>query len=538
MRAMLFGLVGSALLLLMSLPLLSLRSKQPVGPHIYEAPDERDTPFSARDVDSELPSDRLVGTDSSWDGYQALNEEAAVADRSRPQTIDPQVARIAQDLFLQLDQNGDGLLSDEEMTNALRTERNRWDANQDGVIDLEEFRHYFAARVAQFRAEETPVQTPPSRRIARVPARFEEMATDPFGAMVLSEWKATGGTREDLRRLDRNGDGFLTPEEPASSPSREKRLKGISSVRRGEEEGASTNSTAINRGTTAGPTPSNTAMSGLSAVLLPKKPATPKTAERVEAQHVATAAARAPAPVKARVAAKAPPAPPALPTASPALDAQATMAMTLEGGAAFLAAADARNVQALLDGGHANVLFLGDSITDGLTRGPGTPVWDSYFAPLDAINLGIPGLTTSQVLWQVETGQVAYASPDVVVLMIGTNNLSIGQSPEAVAAGITKIVSELRTQMPRSRVLLLGILPRGPNPGTLIRARLAQVNRLISALDDGDHVRFLDIGGGFLLPDGTLPALLMPDYLHPSLSGYQVETAEIWATLMQMLAEY
>jgi len=196
------------------------------------------------------------------------------------------------------------------------------------------------------------------------------------------------------------------------------------------------------------------------------------------------------------------------------------------------------NALRLLWGGHADVLFMGDSITDWLATGAGQPVWDAFLEPLGAEDLAIGGLTTSQVLWQVETGQVALASPDVVVLMIGSNNLGLlGQSPEAVAAGITRIVEEVGEELPDTRILLLGILPRGQTPDDPLRTQVAEVNRLIAGLDDGDRVRFLDIGGWFLQPDGRISPDVMPDFAHPSLKGYQLYADAIGPPLVGMLLQ-
>jgi beta-glucosidase len=179
--------------------------------------------------------------------------------------------------------------------------------------------------------------------------------------------------------------------------------------------------------------------------------------------------------------------------------------------------------------------MLGDSITDWLASGAGQPVWQNYYAPLGALDFAVSGLTTSQVLWQVQTGQVAAVSPDVVVLMIGTNNLWLGQSPTDVVTGITDIVSELQDQLPRSRVLLLGILPRGQTPAEPLRVPIAEVNGQLSQLADGSQVRYLDIGSNFLEPDGTISQKVMSDYLHPTLWGYDIYTASIWDTLLDML---
>src|SRR5437899_2634660 len=44
--------------------------------------------------------------------------------------------------FLRLDRDGDGVLNFDEMPDALRAERDKWDANQDGHIDLAEWSAY------------------------------------------------------------------------------------------------------------------------------------------------------------------------------------------------------------------------------------------------------------------------------------------------------------------------------------------------------------------------------------------------------------
>jgi lysophospholipase L1-like esterase len=187
--------------------------------------------------------------------------------------------------------------------------------------------------------------------------------------------------------------------------------------------------------------------------------------------------------------------------------------------------------------GHANVLFLGDSITDLLQSGAGRPIWKTYFAPLGAADFAVAGATTSEVLWQIQSGQVAAVTPDVVVILIGSNNLGVGQSPVATATGIQAIVDDIQVELPETRILLLGLLPRSASAADPIRAGIAKVNRSIAKLADGQRIRFLDFGAAFLLLDGSLPTVVMPDLLHPSLLGYQIYTVAIWPTLLDMLRD-
>src|SRR5262249_58737979 len=59
---------------------------------------------------------------------------------------------IAERIFRNLDKDGDGLLKIDDLGDRFETlanERDKWDTNNDGMIDLNEFKAYFAARMAQ-----------------------------------------------------------------------------------------------------------------------------------------------------------------------------------------------------------------------------------------------------------------------------------------------------------------------------------------------------------------------------------------------------
>ena len=173
-------------------------------------------------------------------------------------------------------------------------------------------------------------------------------------------------------------------------------------------------------------------------------------------------------------------------------------------------------------GGHIDLLFVGDSITDFWdTPGRGLRIWDEYFTPLNAANFGISGDTTQGVLWRMRNGELDGFKARLIVLMLGTNNLSRNPNDE-IAAGDRLIVEEFRKHQPQANVLILGIFPRGPQPGTPQRASIKAINEKLETLADNRQVFYMDIGKEFLAEDGTLPADIMPDALHPSERGYRV----------------
>jgi lysophospholipase L1-like esterase len=195
--------------------------------------------------------------------------------------------------------------------------------------------------------------------------------------------------------------------------------------------------------------------------------------------------------------------------------------------------------------GGADVIFLGDSLTQGWEL-DGQDAWKERFEPLKAVNFGVTGDKLQHILWRVADGkELQGLKPRVVVLLAGSNNLGSdrhGQltlepdSPETIAGGIKTIVSRLREDLPDSKVLLLGILPRAAGADAPVRGKIQEVNKRLAALTDSDKVRFLDLGSKFLDKDGRIPEDWMPDALHLSPGGYK-RFADALAPVLAELAK-
>jgi lysophospholipase L1-like esterase len=197
--------------------------------------------------------------------------------------------------------------------------------------------------------------------------------------------------------------------------------------------------------------------------------------------------------------------------------------------------------------GEAELVFLGDSITQGWS-GKGKAAWEKYWAPLKAANFGIGGDRTEHVLWRLENGNFDGIKPKLVVLMIGTNNTGHQGRPQAelngaiynckaehTADGVRAILNKLHAKLPDTKVLLLGIFPRGADATDPMRKQNAETNALISKYADGQKVHYLDISSTFLQPDGTLSKDIMPDLLHLSEKGYDLWAAAIEAKVKELL---
>lgn len=193
--------------------------------------------------------------------------------------------------------------------------------------------------------------------------------------------------------------------------------------------------------------------------------------------------------------------------------------------------------------GNHDLLMIGDSITHNFDTPPFKAVWDRFYAPRNALNLGYSGGRTENTLWNLLNGELENQKPKAITLLIGTNNTDdanfpIAHTPEQVAEGTAAIVKLLRQRCPDAKILLLRIFPRtnvykkpdGTERGSMAKRFAANqhAGELVAKLADDRNVFFLDLNHLFLKPDGTIDRALMPDQLHPSPAG-----ALKWAEAME-----
>lgn len=190
--------------------------------------------------------------------------------------------------------------------------------------------------------------------------------------------------------------------------------------------------------------------------------------------------------------------------------------------------------------GPCDVVFIGDSITQGWEGNPpngGKNVWEKYYGKRKCLNFGVGGDRTQHVLWRFEHGQLDGLKPKAAVLMIGTNNSNKDDNSEAdILEGVTAIVKQIRTRLPETKLLLLGIFPRGKTFSAQ-RGKILQVNQALAKLDDHKMIFYKDIGSQLIEADGSISPDMMRDALHPGEKGYEIWAAAIEPTLRDWLGE-
>ncbi len=155
-----------------------------------------------------------------------------------------------EDRFRQMDKDGDGQLSFEEMNDRLKEVKDKYDTNKDGFISLEEYKVYYRDRLAERAAGQTqsPGSSKPdpnSKDAATAPGglplspttepdedarpkiqrigKFSKELPEWFvmmdkngdndGQVGLYEWRQAGRPVAEFVTWDLNDDGYITPEE-------------------------------------------------------------------------------------------------------------------------------------------------------------------------------------------------------------------------------------------------------------------------------------------------------------------------------------
>ncbi len=195
-----------------------------------------------------------------------------------------------------------------------------------------------------------------------------------------------------------------------------------------------------------------------------------------------------------------------------------------------------------------DLIWLGDSITMNFEHDGGAEwdrfntVWKRYYSRYRPVNLGFSGDATSHLLWRQMHGELDGIAPKAAIILIGANNLGrLHWSVEDSVAGIDAVVAETRRRLPRTRVLLLSVLPSA-RTSWASEATIAINERLHMRYAGGEHALFQDVTAEFMrgqyLDRGLFydPLLTPPEPpLHPTSEGMRRLSAAIEVNLAELM---
>jgi lysophospholipase L1-like esterase len=159
---------------------------------------------------------------------------------------------------------------------------------------------------------------------------------------------------------------------------------------------------------------------------------------------------------------------------------------------------------------------------------------------LRAVNIGIGGDKTQNVLWRLDHGGVEGIQPRAILLMIGNNNMFFTPETgiEAAARGIEMCVKNLREKFPQAKIVVAKILPAHA-PENRFYQDVKATNEALDELklNTDPQLQVLDLTQDFVNDDGTLKKdLYTSDNIHLSAAGYSIYASRLKPLLEAMLA--
>lgn len=167
------------------------------------------------------------------------------------------------------------------------------------------------------------------------------------------------------------------------------------------------------------------------------------------------------------------------------------------------------------------VVMIGNSITHFWGGEPiahnqfGTESWDKLFKGKRVRNLGFGWDKTENVLWRIYHGELDGFQAQNIFLLIGTNNLLFNTDDEVIE-GICRVVKAIRERQPRTKLCVMGILPRKE-----METRIAQIDAALQERLNGKDCTFINLAPQLTHKDGTIDHSLFRDGLHPNAEGYK-----------------
>jgi platelet-activating factor acetylhydrolase IB subunit beta/gamma len=187
--------------------------------------------------------------------------------------------------------------------------------------------------------------------------------------------------------------------------------------------------------------------------------------------------------------------------------------------------------------GPIECLLVGDSIT--MQWGA---AWEKHFGHYKAVNIGIGGDKTQNVLWRLDHGGVDGLAPKVIVLMIGNNNMFFARETgiDPVVKGIQLCAENLLEKFPAAELVLAKILPAHA-PGNAFYEDIKSANAALDALNlaGNPRIHILDLWSDVTNPDGTLKAgIFTNDNIHLTQEGgYELYASRLKPVLEALLAK-
>ncbi|WP_322743433.1 SGNH/GDSL hydrolase family protein [Sphaerospermopsis aphanizomenoides] len=155
------------------------------------------------------------------------------------------------------------------------------------------------------------------------------------------------------------------------------------------------------------------------------------------------------------------------------------------------------------------------------------------------LNQGISGETSEGLLKRLELFD--RTKPEVILIMIGINDMIRGVGDEEILANQKQIIGYLRKKHPKAKIVLQSILPHGGEEATwegrekllaIPNSRIRKLNEELEKIANQQKIKYVNLHPLFTDKQGDLRREFSTDGLHLNSQGYTV-----WRTALQIYNE-
>lgn len=188
------------------------------------------------------------------------------------------------------------------------------------------------------------------------------------------------------------------------------------------------------------------------------------------------------------------------------------------------------------------IMPLGDSLTFGLNQGDPQGASGGYRYPLlkklqaaygqdvyfvgserngplpENRHQGHPGYNTAQIADVIDKGYLEDYRPNIIVLMIGTNDIALGLSRDEAPNRVQAIIQKVFSHLPAVHLIVASIPPQPMDGGGFVNTYNERIRQIVlSSAAQGVRVSFADVNSALSFADVYNT---VEDSLHMNSTGY------------------
>lgn len=190
-----------------------------------------------------------------------------------------------------------------------------------------------------------------------------------------------------------------------------------------------------------------------------------------------------------------------------------------------------KEINTVLEQNKVDILFLGNSITQGLSNKrnlvghkPGLNSMKEFLPEQTWESAGISGDKIQNLIWRVKEGNYELSEPKFVVISIGVNNIIAGEDNiKQLVEAYKTLVNTTLDKFKESKIILLGLLPVGLDRDNPHRVIYNELQAKLAKVRWSRRVTYVNPTNWFVGSDGNMiPGLYGGDGIHLTPKGYDV----------------